>query len=206
MNTLSKIITAFALLGSLLYAAQIDRYYNYVRPGTKTVSPAASFDAGAAKASLEPGSATIKGVVMLKAQNRSNTHIEQEVYLFPATPYFEEFLNLKKKNKKKKVITNKEFIDVKRAAMIDDKSGSFTFNNIKPGKYFLYTELHLLGSKSGAVRTGNQQWGVYNNAGNRVGGYTTPIYENKTWMTSKINILSKEVTVNESQRTVNVEL
>lgn len=204
---MKTIISSFLMLCAYYgLNAQIDQYYNYARPGTKTVSPVSSFDAGAAKASLEPGSATIKGVVMLKAQNRSNTNIEQEVYLFPATPYFEEFLNLKKKNKKKKVITSEVFSAAKRAARIDDENGNFIFSNVKPGKYFLYTELYLLGSGSGAVRTGNQQWGVYNNAGNRVGGYTTPIYENKTWMTSKINILSKEVNVNESQQTVKVEL
>lgn len=203
---MKTIISSFLMLCAYYgLNAQIDQYYNYARPGRKTVSPVTSFDAGAAKASLEPGSATIKGVVMLKAQKQS-THIKQDVYLFPATAYFEEFLNLKKKNKKKKVITSEAFIAAKRAARIDDENGNFIFTNVKPGKYFLYTELYLLGSKSGGVRVGNQQWGVYNNAGNRVGGYTTPIYENKTWMTSKINILSKEVNVNESQQTVKVEL
>lgn len=66
---------------------------------------------------------------------------------------------MKKKNKKKKVIPSKEFLATKLTARISDEDGGFTFTNVKPGKYFLYTELYLLGSSSGDVRVGNQQWG-----------------------------------------------
>lgn len=206
MKTVYKIITTLTVLIWFFPSAQIDQYYNYVRPGTKTVSPTSSFNAAVAAQNLKEGNATIKGIVVLKAKKRTGTNIKQEIYLFPATPYFEEFLSLKKKNKKKKVVTNEEFLSAKRSAKINDETGKFIFSNVKPGNYYLYTELYLLGSKSGSFKVGNQQWGIYNSGGNRVGGYTTPIYENKTWMTSKLNIIYKDVSVSDNQQIINIEL
>lgn len=199
------------LLVALLFAfsslsAQIDLFYTSVRPGQKFVSPTSSFDVTAARKSLENGNATINGTVLLKAKKNLDTDIEVDIYLFPATAYFEEFLALKKKNKKKKVIPSEQFIAAKKTTRISDENGTFTFTNVKPGKYFLYTEVYLLGSRSGEVRVGNQQWGVYNSMGNRVGGYTTPVYQNQSFMTQKRNILSKEVEVIDNEQTLNVEL
>ena len=150
-----KIKRSFLLLGIVLsfssLSCQIDQYFTFAQPHHKTVSPVSNFDAAAVQKSLQEGNATITGTVLLKARNLSNTHIKQDVYLFPATPYFEEFLALKKKNRQKKVIPSKEFLATKIAARISDEDGSFTFHNVKPGKYFLYTELYLLGSRSGEV-------------------------------------------------------
>lgn len=185
---------------------QIDQYYNYVRPGTKTVSPVTVFDASSANSSLEAGAATINGIVLLKSNKRSKTYIKQEVYLFPATEYFDEFLKLKKKNKRKKVVVDNKFLAAKKTSMINDENGSFSFSNVKPGKYYLYTELHTLGSENIRHKVGNQQWGVYNGMGTRIGGYSTPVYGDKMWMTSKLHILSKEISVTDQNQTITVEL
>ena len=142
---LSAILMIF--IGFSLYS-QIDKYYNYVRPGTKTVSPITVFDVSSANNSLEAGAATINGTVLLKSNKRSKTYIKQEVYLFPATEYFDEFLKLKQKNKRKKVVVDNKFLEAKRTSKINDDNGSFSFTNVKPGKYYLYTELYTLGSEN----------------------------------------------------------
>ncbi len=184
--------------------AQFEKSY-YTKEKNKIV-PQTAFNAQKAASDLTPGNATVTGIVQLKARNRSNTHIKQQIYLFPASDYLEELLSLQKKHRKKEIQASPEFLQYKKTAVIKDEDGSFVFTNLKPGKYVLYTELYLLGSKSGAYRVGNQNWGLYNGMGYRVGGYSTPVYETKSWMTSKLYKFSKEVEITQDREKVQTEL
>jgi hypothetical protein len=69
--------------------------------------------------------------------------------LFPVTPYFEEFYNMRKKyeNKKTTVYMSEEAFKYRVEALTDNR-GRFKFEKLKPGKYYLETIVNFTATAS----------------------------------------------------------
>lgn len=131
----------FILLGIISANAQ----YKQQERKIPLKMPKQVFDEAAAKDALEPGSATLTGVVRLTLDNKRivvgrNTTVD----LYPMTPYFEEWYKLKKKeNVRKNKLVGMDSLAAKyRVYCETNNDGDFTFPNLKPGKYILYTTVY----------------------------------------------------------------
>ncbi len=71
-------------------------------PKIRETSPSLPFDKAAAEAALAKGHATITGVACAYHDNRLFLADNRQVMLFPATPYFEEWVALRKKSDRSK--------------------------------------------------------------------------------------------------------
>jgi hypothetical protein len=93
--------------------------------------------------------------------------------LFPVTPYFEEFYDMRKKyeNKKTTVYMSEEAFKYRVEALTDNR-GRFKFEKLKPGKYYLETIVNFTATASYQKQTGTSD--AYNGYGNYL--YSTPIY------------------------------
>lgn len=170
------------------------------------IAPKTQFDTQSAQNALAPGKATIKGVVVFKAENPENTHLGIKVALFPVTPYLTEFHDLVKKNRKKTISFSKEFFSYRIESKVSNKDGTFEFVNLKPGKYFLVTQLQHGKLKTKTVRTGRTQTDLYNVFGVRIGGYSTPVYE--TFSHNEVNTkeFSTYCEITQPDQILNIEL
>lgn len=110
--------------------------------------PKAAFDETMALNALAKGKSTIKGQAFMRVKSGGLLSIKSanktiakniEVSLFPVTPSLLEYLELRKKrNAKKKIFVHMNPAAEKhRLTAITNSDGEFSFNNIKPGKYFL---------------------------------------------------------------------
>ena len=171
-----------------------------------TLTPKTTFDTQAARNALQKGNATIKGVVLLKAENPDNVHLGIKVALFPVTPYLLEFQELVKKNKKTPVSFSKEFFAYRIECKASDKDGSFEFVNLKPGKYFLATQVQHGKLKTKTVRTGRTQTDLYNVFGVKIGGYSTPTYETFSYNEVNTKEFSTFCEITQADQVLNVEL
>ncbi|PSC05005.1 hypothetical protein SLNSH_11200 [Alsobacter soli] len=105
--------------------------------------------AAKAKAQLEPGMATIKGSAFLRKPSGSFVTAGGEwVYLIPATPYAEErFKRLFGEGRYNSAVwgnnappPDPRFSELMRKLKAH-KDGSFRFENVKPGRYFVSSSL-----------------------------------------------------------------
>ncbi|CAM2812033.1 hypothetical protein DRF59_14810 [Chryseobacterium flavum] len=148
-----------------------------------TYYPQAFFDKKLARDMLGFGNSTIEGVASTKQKNNwgikpllGQKHYAPKgtvVMLFPVTPYFEEFYNMRKKyeNKKTTVYMSEEAFKYRVEALTDDH-GRFKFEKLKPGKYYLETIVNFTATASYQQQTGTTD--TYNGFGNYL--YSTPIY------------------------------
>ncbi len=130
----------------------------------KRIEPSLPFDEDEAKNAWALGDATIKGVLYSKESksgpgfhtiggNAPEPAIKQKVYIYPITKHFAEYLSLKKQYKNYK---GKQRIEVRfDDKMINyggyaetDEYGRFTFEKMKPGKYYLFSYVVLKGVKN----------------------------------------------------------
>ncbi|GAB0157127.1 hypothetical protein CHRYSEOSP005_23960 [Chryseobacterium sp. Alg-005] len=104
------------------------------------IQPSVAFNKEEAYKMLEEGDNTIQGNISFKKRGYVNhPGYSDIVLLYPATPYFREYIELKKKyNSKKKQagLTREAAMARIETKTIDDK-GNFQFTNIKPGKYYI---------------------------------------------------------------------
>ncbi|CAM3109419.1 hypothetical protein DRF59_19820 [Chryseobacterium flavum] len=104
------------------------------------IPPAVAFNKEEAYKMLDEGNNSIRGNISLKKRGYVNyPGFSDMVLLYPATPYFQEYIELKKKyNSKKKQagLTREAAMARIETKTIDDK-GNFQFTNIKPGKYYI---------------------------------------------------------------------
>lgn len=148
---------------------------------TSFVFPATPFNEAETAILMEPGTATIKGIASLKKKGKLNfSRKGSAILLFPATPYFMEFIELKKKfnsNKKMATMSNEAFTYRIQGRYLDAQGG-FEFSNLKPGKYCVITWIEFEKTKNITLRTGTR---TYYNAwtGNEVG--SDPIYSDYTY-------------------------
>ncbi|WP_353147711.1 hypothetical protein [Chryseobacterium sp.] len=148
-----------------------------------TYYPQVFFDKKLARDMLGFGNSTIEGVASTKQKNNwgikpllGQKHYAPKgtvVMLFPVTPYFEEFYNMRKKyeNKKTTVYMSEEAFKYRVEALTDDH-GRFKFEKLKPGRYYMETIVNFTATASYQKQTGTTD--TYNGYGNYL--YSTPIY------------------------------
>lgn len=114
-------------------------------PSVRVVSPGAVFDAAAAKAALAPGRSVIRGQACASYNGAIAFASGSQVFLYPATPYLEEFIRLSKKAKpgRDQLVPEPEALSTRMEATANAK-GEFQFSQMKPGRYFLLTSISAL--------------------------------------------------------------
>ena len=128
--------------------------------------PQAFFDKKQAEQMLALGSATIEGVASTRQKgftliandkvNRKQVAPEGTlVTLYPLTPYFEEFIKLRKQkeNSKTSVYISDEAYKY-RIETKTDAYGRFKFEKLKPGKYYLESIVAYVGTSYYSQQTG----------------------------------------------------
>ncbi|MGB4811621.1 MAG: hypothetical protein WBP13_03940 [Methylophilaceae bacterium] len=162
----------------------------------------APFNANDAKAALAPGNLTINGVMYSRLNItgrddltwpqsplvKNRPFVNMPVYLYPATPYVEEYAKqLNEQDKKVKSFwlgnPNKYFNPKPQAKNIifsneaakyrlvtkTDNFGRYSFKNIKPGKYYIYCEGNIYGTYNKEVYAGSSTYsdgtGIYGEHG-----------------------------------------
>jgi hypothetical protein len=161
------------------------------RDTPQVVAPGQPFDERATRAAMEPGEATLEGVLFSRADARGYDAIlfdkanpilparRQKVRLYPITPYAVEYINLFKRQRqdkspqKKEIQAHKGFHAYSRVVDTDDY-GRFRFAKLKPGRYFLAAESELRGETQVEVEKGTTKYA----------GQTTGVHyatEARTW-------------------------
>lgn len=104
----------------------------------KTLFPPAEFDKNLAAQALKEGSSTIigKGCAIYDGRRFEASYVR--VILYPVTPYFEKWYQLreKKEDKSTNVFINREASKYAIATQTNG-DGKFVFSRLKPGKYFV---------------------------------------------------------------------
>ncbi|MGF6846500.1 hypothetical protein QFZ51_001735 [Chitinophaga sp. W3I9] len=190
------------LIGCMLYFASASITAS-AQKGVEYILPAASFDEAATNKLLEPGTATIRGNAFLKKKGKVNFATKgHNIILFPVTPYFTEFLELKKKynkGKKQASMTNDAFTYRIEGRYLDDQ-GNFEFTELKPGKYYLVTWIEYERKKNLILRTGTRTfYNVY--SGNEV--RSEPIYNAYSYYYQAEDEVAGFVEVNKEGEVVN---
>jgi hypothetical protein len=198
-----KKIFSFSII-SLITIAVANAQYKEPDPKYKDaiqpVFPTQAFDLSAAKNALAPGTATIKGVLHLGKIGIGPGEGFKKIYLFPGTPYFKEWYDLKKKGVKVK----KGMIQVAAVDSIalqykywceTNVMGEFTFPNLKPGKYILFVTVDKVSERTFDRYTGSG----YNNDGGQTDYYSREHYYN-----SFKSDLLKEVEIPKDEAIINV--
>lgn len=147
-------------------------FYVYTQ-GTngKYFFPQVFFDEEDAKNRLQEGNSTIRGV-LFHAEGSIITKTKyygkkQTVVLFPYTSYFSEWYNLKYQNPRANIILRPEVFRYRLEAQTDEY-GNFTFNKMKPGKYYLESSIDYIATGVGHERVATIYYNAY---------WSQPIYE-----------------------------
>ena len=108
----------------------------------KVLRPNSTFDLAVAKAALEPGNSTIRGTGCIRRAGNLILASNQHVYLYPATPYLKEAMDLMTKAKpgKDRLDIDPQAISTRMDGMTNPK-GQFQFARMKPGTYYIFTTL-----------------------------------------------------------------
>ena len=149
-----------------LYIIFFLSFFNYASAQKKVeiVQPKVDFDIKKATEMLNAGNAEIKGIAYYEGKSPVGIKIGDKwfakpgtiVFLYPITPYIEEYLELKKKNKEgKRLATISPLANCYRieSKVYNDK-GEFIFMGLSSGKYYLETEINenlLIFEASGVV-------------------------------------------------------
>lgn len=181
----------------------------YEKYPLQKIFPKQSFDSVAAKNALAEGSVTIDGIAFTRPKNSLGfkaplaerikaNHIT--VTLFPYTPYFEEWYNLKEKeeNVRKNKIVYMDSIAYRYRLYCETNSrGEFSFPKMKPGKYILMGTLPWSSS------------GYYNKyTGSGYGSYGGQVnyYQRQYYTVSHSDFLLRVVEVEPDEQRVKVRL
>jgi hypothetical protein len=181
---------------------------NAAKNEAKNIFPEELFDSIAAKNALALGNVTIEGVAFTKpregfgqatlgAKNRIYA-VNQQVHLFPVTPYFEAWYKLRKKkeNSRTHVYLSDEAYRY-RITVNTDQYGRFKFTQMKPGKYFMQIIIPWSESKTATVYEGS----AYGSYGGRADYYSKQNYN-----VSHADRVEEYVTIGKESGTVQVKL
>lgn len=210
MVKFKKIVVVFIItLSSSFTNRALAQYVQPERNDTIYLMPKIAFDTKATKNALVKGKGTIKGVAFIRPENSSigfNIKTGKKLYaskikisLYPLTPYFQEFLNLKKKENRKKLkfaFLSNEAVKYRLEA-ITNSSGEFTFSEMKPGKYYIEAILNWTQSGTYQKYTGSG----YNNYGGRINYYANENYTN-----NNSNLLNQIVEIKEDGEVLTIKL
>jgi antitoxin component YwqK of YwqJK toxin-antitoxin module len=141
--------------------------------------PQVYFNKAETEKQLDKGNSSIKGVAFTVDPMNGQTHFAGYgtlVVLFPYTDYFNEWFNLSKKHKNRgnTVYMNPEVFSV-RQETITDEYGNFTFNNLKPGKYFIECVINFRAEALSSKQSGTVYGAGYGYA------YAVPVYDYYTY-------------------------
>ncbi len=160
---------SFCLIGGLvIYSCSPVRQADNraARHAVKTIYPTQAFDSVSAKQMLTYGSAGIKGLIYKKTNKLALVGgkvygANVRIILYPVTPYLMEFFELRKtrENKKTKVFISDE-ANRYRLEVTSDDYGRFTFEKMKPGRYFLHAIMTTRQSYSQDVEVGTNSYGT----------------------------------------------
>lgn len=210
-NVIHKAILGCFLMAIFICAgsAAAQQYVQPERNDTIYLTPKTAFNAEVAKAALAKGKSTIKGVAFIRPENSSlgfNIKTGKKLFadrikisLYPITPYFDEFLALKKKEKPRKLkyaFLSKEAISYRLEA-ITNSTGEFTFPEMKPGKYYIEGVLNWTQSGTYQQYTGSG----YNSYGGRTNYYT-----NQNYVNQNSELLTKIVEVKKDGEIIEIKL
>lgn len=117
---------------------------------TEIVQPKTAFDFELAAKMINSGKSEIKGVafyedrsflIRRKVGDSVYARIGTVVTLYPVTPYFAEFLELRKKDKKGKRMAaiSREANSFRILTKVYSNQGDFVFKGLAPGKYYVET-------------------------------------------------------------------
>ncbi len=178
-----------------------------------TYYPQAFFDKKLARDMLGFGNSTIEGVASTKQKTSlgikpllGEKHYAKQgtvVMLFPVTPYFEEFYDMRRKyeNKKTTVYMSEDAFKYRVEALTDDH-GRFKFEKLKPGKYYLETIINFTASASYQKQIGTTD--TYNGMGGYM--YSAPIYNTFFYGYSAANRESKFVEIKQDGELKEIKL
>lgn len=181
----------------------------YVQPernDTVYLMPKANFAGAVAKKMITEGNSTIKGIAFTKPPAMQR-HIggknkivagHVKIALFPLTPYFEEYLRLKKEQNPKKLKFAFMSSDAYkcRLEVITNSSGEFTFFNLKPGRYYIETVVDWSQTRyyDKYVGSGSSNYG------------TTDYYSKQSYNDHHSDYLKKEVEIKTEGEVVDIKL
>jgi hypothetical protein len=178
-----------------------------------TYYPQTFFDKKLAQQMIGFGNSTIEGVASTKQKTNlgfkpllGEKHYAPKgtvVMLFPVTPYFEEFYDMRRKYESKKttVYMSEESFKYRIEALTDDH-GRFKFEKLKPGKYYLETIVNFTATASYQKQTGQSD--AYNGYGGYL--YSTPIYQTFFYGYSSGNRESKFVEIKQDGELKEIKL
>ena len=196
IHKILKASACFLFMTSIFLPAHAQKNKEWIFPTT-------AFNEAETAKLMEPGTATIRGVGVIKKKGKDHFNGKGgQIILFPVTPYFTEFLELKKKyrgSKKEATMSNDAFTYRVQGRYIDDQ-GHFEFVDIKPGKYYIMTWIGYQKTKTKAVQTGTVT--SYNVYGYALG--SSPIYEDYLYNVDVENELGVFVEVKDAGAVTNV--
>lgn len=199
MKTLSLFLCGLCILMGVAASAQRQ---------PEVVYPASPFNKEETKRALEPGSSTVRGVIVKKLKNLNNTYLGIQVELFPYTTYFGEWLELRKKNKKGRKIpamTNEAY-SYRILAKASDNDGTFEYKNLKPGKYYLQAMVKQGKMDRVSVQVGQQTTTGYNVHGQAISSSTIPIFETYKFFYDTNDLVTTIVEITADGQVIEIKL
>lgn len=163
------------------------------KPKVRETSPSVPFDKPSAEAALAKGRATITGVACAYHDSRIFLADNRKVMLFPATPYFSEWVAMRKKSDRSKeaVLMSNEAFNM-RVETETDAKGAFQFTEMQPGRYYLVLPFQFDQAKSRDVYAGSSY----------AGSTEVDHYERQDYTVARDDELFKEVEVKTDGSTV----
>jgi UDP-N-acetylmuramyl pentapeptide phosphotransferase/UDP-N-acetylglucosamine-1-phosphate transferase len=113
----------------------------------QVMMPAGKFDDSLASKMLNGGTAIVKGIVYYEGRTLIGIKSEATVYapvgsvvaLYPLTPYIDEYLKLKSKNKegKRMAAISRQAASYRIESKVFSDKGEFAIQGLRPGKYYI---------------------------------------------------------------------
>ncbi|TWI85748.1 hypothetical protein IQ13_0916 [Lacibacter cauensis] len=132
-----KVLLLFALTCSLVKAQK----------NIEILQPSTTFEDSVASRMLNGGKAVLKGMVYYEGRTLIGIKSETTVYapvgsivaLYPLTPYIEDYLRLKKRNKEGKRLAaiSRQAASYRIESKVFSDKGEFMIPGLKPGKYYV---------------------------------------------------------------------
>ncbi|MRX76315.1 hypothetical protein GJU39_09455 [Pedobacter petrophilus] len=203
---LRKCFTALILVLSAISTVMAQYKEPEKKDKVEIFRPEIAFDSLQAKKMLARGTATIKGKAFTKPMNNIGFKSGRRIYanqikvtLFPVTPYFEAWYQLRKD---KESLRRRRYVYLSddayryRLEAITNSNGEFTFPDMKPGKYFLQGFLGY---------TSNGTYNEYTGSG--YSGYgRTDYYQQKRYAVDHKDRIEEFIEVKENGEIVKVRL
>lgn len=159
-DKMKKYLLGIFLIVSTSLHAQVNKEVykeaDVVKNGETAIFPKVKFDLVKLDQQLKKGTAVVKGKMYARSRNnKSNAKmfegkkmiggkkfaVNETIYLIPYNEYVKEYIRLKyfEENPKKKIFVKfHEEVFKYRLEGVTNNEGSFTFPNVKPGKYYVF--------------------------------------------------------------------